>query len=292
MSALSRLATSTATVHSTSRGAAVTRSPSCSATATAPSPPNPRIALPQNAQAAIAVADTDGDSQLDIVASAPQGLQTLLGNGDGTFRTGPATMLLGVLSDLAPARLDGDAIVDLVVADATPAAQRTVALLGAGDGSFVESGSAPVGGGPEAVIVTDLDGDGDDDVISVDSFSFVTGVGASTITVLRGDGRGGLAVASHPPVVRGPVSGAAGDLDADGDIDVAVSGVAAAALTVYAGDGAGRPARRGAAVGHGVPADAGDRRSRRRRLARHRGSRSVWAVRPAQHDRRAAELAQ
>jgi hypothetical protein len=194
-----------------------------------------RIAVSSNAQQAIAVLDANADHRPDIATPTPSGVQTFLGAGDGTFAPGPTAPLLGLLSDLTPADLDGDGRADLAVVDATPLTQRIVALRGGGDGSFGESGSGAVGWGPEGVMAGDLDGDGYDDAISVDSFSGP----AFSISVLRSDGHGGFGAATHHPTSDGPVSGAVGDLDRDGDLDAVVSGVGAAAVTIYAGDGAG-----------------------------------------------------
>jgi hypothetical protein len=194
-----------------------------------------RLTASGNAQQAVAVLDANADHRPDIAATTPSGVQTFLGGGDGTFTPGPTTPLLGLLSDLTPATFDGDGRADLAVVDATPLSQRIVALRGNGDGSFVESGSGAVGRGPEGVMAGDLDGDGFDDAVSVDSFSGP----AFSISVLLSDGAGGFGPATHLPTAWGPVSGAIGDLDGDDDLDVVVSGVGAAAVTIYAGDGAG-----------------------------------------------------
>jgi hypothetical protein len=198
-----------------------------------------RTPLLENAQQAIAVFDTNGDGKLDIVTPTPTGIQTLLGKGDGTFSVGPASTLLGLLSDLSRARLDGDAVPDLVAVDATPLLQRVVALRGNGDGSFTQTGTGPVGYGPEGVSAGDLNGDGYDDVVSVDSFSLANSLPTFSITVLLSDGHGGFGPPTHYPVASGPVSGVIADFNRDGHLDVAVSAVAANAVTVYAGDGAG-----------------------------------------------------
>jgi hypothetical protein len=193
----------------------------------------------ENAQQSIAAFDTNGDAKLDIVTPTPTGIQTLLGKGDGTFTVGPASPLLGLLSDLSPANFLGHGMRDLAVVDATPLLQRVVALRANGDGSFTQTGTGPVGYGPEGVSAGDLNGDGYDDVVSVDSFSLANSLTTFSITVLLSDGHGGFGPPSHYPVAAGPVSGVLADFNHDGHLDVAVSGVAANAVTIYAGDGAG-----------------------------------------------------
>jgi hypothetical protein len=198
-----------------------------------------RLTVSANAQQSVAVLDANGDGRVDIATPASLGVQVLLGRGDGTFAVGAVQPLLGLLADIKPANLDGDAAADLLVADATPFNQRIVALRGNGDGTFVQSGAGAVGYGPEAVMAGDLDGDGLDDAVSADSFSIFNSPPSFSITVLVGDGRGGFRSTRHYPTAYGPVSGALADFNGDGRLDVAVSAVGSSVVTIYAGDGAG-----------------------------------------------------
>jgi hypothetical protein len=204
-----------------------------------------RLAVSANAQQSVAVVDVNGDGRLDIVTPERLGIQALFGRGDGTFAIGPVSPLLGLLADIKPANLDGDAASDLLIADATPFNQRVVALRGTGDGTFVSSGAGTVGYGPEAVMAGDLDGDGRDDAVSVDSFSIFNtpssfnSAPSFSITVLLGDGHGGFRSTRRYPTGHGPVSGALADFNNDGRLDVVVSAVGSSVVTVYAGDGAG-----------------------------------------------------
>ncbi|MGH9139493.1 MAG: FG-GAP repeat domain-containing protein [Acidimicrobiales bacterium] len=194
----------------------------------------------QGAQPAVAVFDANLDDQLDVATTTPAGVQVLLGHGDGTVTAGPTTPALGLLSDLTPANFDGDGIPDLALVDATPLLQRIVSLRGNGDGSFTVAGSGAVGYGPEGVMAGDLDGDGIDDAVSVDSFSALNTLSSFFITVLLSDGAGGFEPPVHYPTASGPVSGALADFDGDGDLDVAVSGVGDGRVAVYANDGGGQ----------------------------------------------------
>jgi hypothetical protein len=85
----------------------------------------------------------------------------------------------------------------------------------------------------------DLDGDGRDDAVSVDSFSVFNAPPSFSITVLLGDGRGGFRASRAYATGDGPVSGALSDFNGDGLLDVAVSAVGNSVVTVYAGDGTG-----------------------------------------------------
>ena len=197
-----------------------------------------RVLTPSNAQPAIAVGDVDGDGRPDVVTTTITGFQVLRGTGTRLAAQRPIRAL-GVLSDVAVGHLDGDGHLDVVLADATPLAQGARVFLGRGDGTFAASGRARTGFGPEAASLGDLNHDGFDDVVTSDSFSAVSQPPRFSITVLLSDGHGGFASRATYLTADGPVSGAIGDLDEDGDRDVVVAGVAGASLAVYANDGSG-----------------------------------------------------
>jgi len=195
-----------------------------------------------NVQQAIAVGDVDGDGLDDVVTTTALGFQVFRGTGSGLV-AGPETHVIGVLSDVAIANLDGDGRSDVVVADATPLLQQVRAFLGNGDGTFRTAGTRATGYGPEGVSVGDLNHDGFDDAVTSDSFSGIGVPPQFSITVLLSDGHGGFASSAIYPTARGPVSGAIGDLNADGNPDVVIAGVAGEGLAAYTNDGTGRLTR-------------------------------------------------
>jgi len=195
-----------------------------------------------NVQQAIAVGDVDSDGLEDVVTTTALGFQVFHGTGSG-LAAGPQTQALGVLSDVAIANLDGDGRPDVVVADATPLLQQARAFLGNGDGTFRVAGTHATGYGPEGVSVGDLNHDGFDDAVTSDSFSGIGVPPQFSITVLLSDGHGGFASSAIYPTARGPVSGAIGDLNADGNPDVVIAGVAGEGLAAYTNDGTGQLTR-------------------------------------------------
>ena len=76
-------------------------------------------------------------------------------------------------------------------------------------------------------------------MVTSDSFSIINMPPRFSITVMLSDGNGGFASSTTYPTANGPVSGAVGDLNADGHPDVVVAGVIGTGLAVYANDGTG-----------------------------------------------------
>jgi FG-GAP-like repeat len=85
---------------------------------------------------------------------------------------------------------------------------------------------------PQALAAADLDGDGKKDVA-------IASDGSNDVTILRGDGAGGLQVVGRFPSGQQPAEVLAVDLDKDGKIDLAIPNHETSGVTLLKGDGRG-----------------------------------------------------
>ncbi len=140
-------------------------------------------AYPYNSS--IAIADFNGDHIPDYATGNGPRIQVYLGNGDGTFRLGPATTIqVRAISGIAAGDFNGDGIADLAFTALNASLGLEVAL-GKGDGSFGTPTTVLVNGDQlaSAPLLADLNHDGHLDIAVVD--------GATALTYL-GDGAGGF----------------------------------------------------------------------------------------------------
>ncbi len=174
----------------------------------------------------VAVGDFNGDGHADLVTvsnNAPATASVLLGRGDGTFRARvdyAAGASDSFPSSVAVGDFNHDGHPDLAVTEYyTPTTgqvgyRRSVAvLLGRGDGTFAPPVEYPTGLGPTSVVVGDLNGDGNPDLVTSD-------LGSNSVSVLLGRGDGTFAPNSDYPTGGGPNDLALGDFNRDGSLDV------------------------------------------------------------------------
>src|SRR5712692_1885637 len=154
-----------------------------------------------NNPVALAASDFNFDGLPDL-AVANQGDNTisiLLNQNNGNFapatnspfalaktETAPSAIAAGIFGNsVTSASGVATPTADLVVANST--SNNVTVLLGNGDGTFQEAAGSPysVGNNPSSVVVTDFNGDGNLDFA-------VANQGDNTISVFRGDGKGGF----------------------------------------------------------------------------------------------------
>jgi type II secretory pathway component GspD/PulD (secretin) len=154
-----------------------------------------------NNPVALVASDFNSDGLLDIAVANENdnSVSILLNQGGGNFtaatnspivlaksETGPIAIAAGTLGNTAT-NSNGVALAteDLVIANST--SNNVTVLLGNGDGTFQEAAGSPytVGKTPSSVVLADFDGDGNLDFA-------VANQGDNTISVFKGDGKGGF----------------------------------------------------------------------------------------------------
>jgi hypothetical protein len=185
--------------------------------------------------------DTDGDQDLAVINRQGH-LRVLLNDGNGCFanalvheRLWPATSdgvwpSIPHLTDVAAADLNRDGITDLAVAAGETSGLVSV-LSNPGTGRFGPPVHHAACSYVKNVAVADLNGDATNDV-AVTSNCFKA-------TVLLNDGPGALSEIGSFGTGYTPEEIAAGDLDGDGDSDLAFINVGISSVTVLQNDGDG-----------------------------------------------------
>lgn len=161
-------------------------------------------------------------------------LSVLLNLGDGVFMD-VGELDVGVKPvGVAIGDLDGNGTLDLAVINRLgPFVDGTVSLLfNLGDGTFKEPVVLDTGFMPEAVVIGDLNGDGDSDLVVANS-------GSGNVSVLLNNGDGTFTDDERYETDSGPQSIGIGDLDGDGDLDLAVANAGGGNVSILLNNGNG-----------------------------------------------------
>ncbi|GEM_PF-687144 len=190
----------------------------------------------------VSVDDVDGDGFDDIVTanSGSNNVTVLLGNGDGTFQTAQ-NFAAGVRpTSLSVGDVSGDGIDDIVSANAGitfgPSGDVSV-LEGNGDGTFQTPRSFAAGDRPYSVELSDIGGDGIDDIVVASAGTFDDSI--SAVSVLRGNGDGTFQTAQRVATGNDLRSVSVGDVSGDGIDDIVTADRGSDSVNVLKGNGDG-----------------------------------------------------
>ena len=177
----------------------------------------------------VAAADFDGDGAVDLAilkynpSLGTKSVEIRLRGQQGDFPSGTELILgsSGGLNVIHAAELNGDGVIDLIVASAAANGDQEADLfLGAGDGTF--GAPARIDLGTSCVValeVGDLTGDGRADLVGL-SRCADPNLGTGEVMVLVGSGGGQFLPPKRTPVGTSPSALHLADLNRDGRLDV------------------------------------------------------------------------
>ena len=131
----------------------------------------------------LAVGDFNSDGLLDVAAATDVGgtVKILLGNGNGTFQSGPTYTVGFNDQGMVTGDFNGDGKLDLALTVYDSGIIEI--MMGNGNGTFGAPVTYPVGTNPCALVTGDFNHDGKLDLA-------VANIGSNTISVLMGNGNG------------------------------------------------------------------------------------------------------
>lgn len=191
--------------------------------------------------------DLDGDAKVDAIVTGrnltdeeiPRTKVTILrGQGDGTFLPWQELLVPGGTGEWVSVEdLDRDGRLDLAVSVSGDVGSIRI-FRGTPQG-FVATGVLTSEREPRGLAAADFDGDGDLDLAN-------TNYSSSSVTLFLNDGTGGfgpwksIRVARHSAGIPFPYQAFAGDLDADGDPDLACTNIGGSRVNVIRNLGGGQ----------------------------------------------------
>lgn len=188
----------------------------------------------------IAIADLNMDGKPDLAVAGFGGMVFVLtGNGDGTFRT-PTGYATGLAStSVATGDFNRDGKPDLAVTNQD--SSNLSVLLNSGGGTFsaaVNYATAPY---PVSISLGDFNRDGNLDLVTADIGPYSNGYfgGDGFVSVLLGNGNGTFQGAVNYSVGTVPHSVVAGDLNADGLLDLIVANAYSQSISILISNGDG-----------------------------------------------------
>jgi subtilisin family serine protease/Tol biopolymer transport system component len=191
----------------------------------------------------LVVGQFDDDERIDVALTANfTGNVTILLNFDPVSKTFASTAYVEVGDeplDIAAGDFTGNGKADLVVVNK---ADNTVQLLtNNGSGVFTAGPGVPTGGrNSGSIVVGNFTGDASLDVAVVHASPLTTATPFGGMTVLRGNGSGGLTrMPEYYTVGATPTDSVVGDFNGDGRQDIAISNFSSNSISILLGQADG-----------------------------------------------------
>ena len=188
------------------------------------------------------IADFDGDQDLDLAVADVEGIRILYNVGSGLFELGGFFEFTAKIPfshpNLAAGDLNGDRLIDLVVATSDFNSSTYSIFVNGGNGTFFEEFVLPCLHTSRIVEMGDLDGDEDLDLV-LGTARIISNPPPGNIEIKLNNGDGAF---SDGEVYDVETSGsdssiALSDIDADGDLDVVVASAGGVSVRFNNGDG-------------------------------------------------------
>lgn len=193
--------------------------------------PNPR---------SLALADLDRDGKLDIVVANEDSVSVLLGTAE-LFATPVAYPTNAQTGWVALGDLNADGVLDITVTNMQSSSLQV--LPGLGDGTFGTIAEAKGGQSLFSLVLGDVDNDGKLDAVTSPGGDAAPGDTAPSTgyfaSVFLGDGSGKFAEPTYFAEGGACLSVALGDVNADGNLDLARVNRETNTVSVFLGSGAG-----------------------------------------------------
>lgn len=176
----------------------------------------------------LTLGDVDGDHDLDVFVATNRASTNApslwINDGNGRFKKSDlVSVTFAGASDIVLGDINGDGIMELVVAQASPGSGPVISFWGNAGGEFYDNGSAVFGVGGFDLELGDVDGDGDLDLLTAGKRN----------AILINDGTGTFSDSQQDLGSSWESRGALGDLDSDGDLDAFIANGAIADATIY-----------------------------------------------------------
>ncbi len=160
------------------------------------------------------VLDLDADGDLDLVGVSSNGFYRMENLGGGSFGDPVGTEMGRTLVFLKAVDLDGDELLDIVIADSRD--DTLITLRNDGAGGFETPETHPVGDAPRWILPLDIDLDSDVDLITANRIS-------RDLTLHFNDGKGGFPSSETLDLPEKPYALTVLDFDGDGSEELVVA---------------------------------------------------------------------